>query len=76
MGCMVINTYLLANPEIKIDGVVFTSPFFKFGKSMNMDPFREFVSRLLRPVLNNFVINVPFKVQELATNAPFIRNCL
>lgn len=74
MGCMVINTYLLANPDLKIDGVVFESPFFKMGKSMNMDPVREFLSRLVRPLLKNFVINVPFKMQEMSRNAPWVRS--
>jgi alpha-beta hydrolase superfamily lysophospholipase len=74
MGCMVINTYLLANPDLKIDGVIFESPFFKMGRSMNMDPVREFLSRLIRPLLQNFVINVPFKMQEMSRNGPWVRS--
>ena len=61
MGCMVINTYLLANPDLKIDGVIFEAPFFFFGEDMGMNSAKEFLVRLLRPILRHFTINVPFK---------------
>lgn len=68
MGCMVLNTYLLANPDLKIDGVIFQAPFFKMGPGFQMDRVKEFGIRLIRPLIQHFVINAVFNVQELSLN--------
>lgn len=40
MGCMVINTFLLKNPDLKLAGVIFSAPFFAFSEKMNLTWFR------------------------------------
>jgi len=40
MGCMVLNTFLLKNPELKIQGVVFSAPFFGFSEKYNFTWYR------------------------------------
>ena len=32
MGCMVLNTFLLKNPDLKLAGVIFSAPFFGFSE--------------------------------------------
>lgn len=68
MGCMVINTYLLANPNIELAGVIFQAPFFQFGGDFRMNFAREVALRFLRPLLKPFAINAPFSLQALASN--------
>lgn len=34
MGCMVINTFLLKNPDLKLAGVIFSAPFFGYAEKM------------------------------------------
>ena len=35
MCCMVINTFLLRNPDLKIAGVIFSAPFFGISESFH-----------------------------------------
>jgi len=41
MGCMVINTFLLKNPDLKLAGVIFSAPFFGFSDKINFNWFKH-----------------------------------
>ena len=41
MGCMVINTFLLQNPHLKLSGVVFGSPFFELSEELGLDAAKK-----------------------------------
>ena len=43
MGCMVLNTFLLQNPHLKLNGVVFGSPFFEISEELELDSAKRFV---------------------------------
>ncbi len=40
MGCMVVNTFLLKNPDLKIAGVIFSAPFFGFSENYKLNWFK------------------------------------
>ena len=40
MGCLVINTFLLSNPDLNLHGVIYGSPFFGMAEHIGMTPFR------------------------------------
>ncbi len=52
MGCMVINTFLLKNPDLKLAGVIFSAPFFGFSDKINFNWFKQQLVKLVHPILN------------------------
>jgi len=70
MGCMVINTFLLKNPDLKLAGVVFSSPFFGFSEKIQFTWFRQQLVKLICPLfkvshllLINFIRLFAFKAR-------------
>jgi alpha-beta hydrolase superfamily lysophospholipase len=51
MGCMVINTFLLKNPDLKLAGVVFSAPFFAYSDKMNFNWFRQQLIKIMCPLI-------------------------
>ena len=43
MGCMVLNTFLLQNPHLKLAGVIFGSPFFEISEELELDAAKRFM---------------------------------
>jgi len=50
MGCLVINTFLLNNPDLKLQGVIFGSPFFEFAEHIGITPGRKILVRTIAPL--------------------------
>lgn len=48
---MIINTFLLKNPELPIQGVIFQSPFFGFSKNFRLNWFKLGIIKLFEPLL-------------------------
>jgi len=40
-GCMVINTFLLRNPDLKLAGVIFSAPFFGLSENVRLTWFKK-----------------------------------
>jgi alpha-beta hydrolase superfamily lysophospholipase len=38
---MVINTFLLRNPDLKIAGVIFSAPFFGLSENVGLNWFKK-----------------------------------
>ena len=51
MGCLVVNTFLLRNPDLKLAGVIFSAPFFGFADSLGVTWFRKILLRISNPIL-------------------------
>jgi alpha-beta hydrolase superfamily lysophospholipase len=51
MGCMVINSFLLKNPDLRFQGIIFSAPFFGFSEVFNLDFFRVLLMKLFSPLL-------------------------
>jgi acylglycerol lipase len=51
MGCMVINTFLLRNPELKLSGVIFSSPFFGLAEHLGIDRAKCIAMSAVEPLL-------------------------
>lgn len=51
MGCLVVNTFLLRNPDLKLAGVIFSAPFFGFADSLGVTWFKKILLRISNPVL-------------------------
>jgi len=56
MGCLVINTFLLRNPTMPIQGVIFGSPLFQMAEHLGVTPARMFLARTLAPSLEAFAL--------------------
>ena len=56
MGCLLINTYLLNNPELTLQGVIFGSPFFGFPRHIGVTWDRKILARLIAPVFESFAM--------------------
>jgi alpha-beta hydrolase superfamily lysophospholipase len=52
MGCMLLNTFLLKNPGLALDGVIFSAPFFGFSEVFGMSPARIFLMQIAAPFLS------------------------
>jgi alpha-beta hydrolase superfamily lysophospholipase len=52
MGCMVINTYLLKNPDIKLCGVIFSAPFFGFSENFEWNWYRKIILKIVADPIN------------------------
>ena len=50
MGCMIINTFLLSNPGLKLQGVIFGSPFFEFNEGMGVTWDRKMLVKVIEPL--------------------------
>ena len=50
MGCMIINTYLLSNPDLKLRGVIFGSPFFEMAEHLGVDAAKRTLARTIAPL--------------------------
>jgi hypothetical protein len=48
---MVINTFLLRNPTLKISGVIFSAPFFGMSEHLQIDTFKVVMMKTLLPIL-------------------------
>ena len=51
MGCMVINTFLLQNPHLKLAGVIFGSPFFELSEALNFNMGKKLLVRFFRVLI-------------------------
>jgi alpha-beta hydrolase superfamily lysophospholipase len=51
MGCLVVNTFLLRNPDLKLAGVIFSAPFFGFADSLGVTWSRKILLRIVDPIL-------------------------
>ena len=65
MGCMVLNTFLLQNPHLKISGVIFGSPFFELSEAFGFDAGKKLAVQLLRPLLETFVVTGAPKIHKI-----------
>lgn len=61
MGCMIINTFLLRNPGLKLQGVIFGSPFFQFYEGMGVTWERKILAKCIAPVFE-VSIKTPFSL--------------
>ena len=50
MGCMVINTFLLNNKGLKLQGVIFGSPFFEIHESMGVTWDKRILAKIIAPI--------------------------
>jgi len=41
MGCLIVATFLLKNPDLKISGIIYAAPFFGFHAASGITPFRR-----------------------------------
>ena len=48
---MLLNTFLLKNPGLALDGVIFSAPFFGFSEVFGMSPARIFLMQIAAPFL-------------------------
>ena len=51
MGCLVVNTFLLRNPDLKLAGVIFSAPFFGFADSLGVTWFKKILLKTVNPIL-------------------------
>lgn len=51
MGCLAINTFLLRNPDLKLQGVIFSAPFFGFADSLGVTRIRKILLRIVNPLI-------------------------
>mmetsp|Transcript_42779 Transcript_42779/g.56499 ORF Transcript_42779/g.56499 Transcript_42779/m.56499 type:complete len:88 (-) Transcript_42779:624-887(-) len=56
MGCLIINTYLLRNPGLNLQGVIFSAPFFDMAEHLNVNRFRKWLAHTLAPGLQGFAM--------------------
>ena len=76
MGCMVLNTFLLQNPHLKISGVIFGSPFFELSEAFGFDAGKKLAVQLMRPVLETFVVSGAPKLHKIFQNMAYKRRQL
>ena len=50
MGCMILNTFLLRNPNLKISGVMFSAPFFGLRAELGVGMDKIFLMKALDPI--------------------------
>ena len=56
MGCLIISTYLLNNPGLQLQGLVFSSPFFELAEHMGVTWDRKILARIIAPSLEPFAM--------------------
>lgn len=89
MGCMVINTFLLKNPELKLAGVIFSAPFFGFSEKIKLTWFRTQILKLASPIIpvstnqtnitffcQLFCLQSPIKIHSVSINKPYMHSLL
>lgn len=72
MGCMVINTFLLKNPDLKFAGVIFSSPFFGMSERYQLTWFRKQILKLISPIISLFCLQAPIRINSLSSNKPYV----
>lgn len=73
MGCMIINTFLLRNPDLPIQGVIFGSPFFEFPKHVHLTPFRKWLAHKAAPGLEPFAMQGTVQLHKVSQGKSYIR---
>lgn len=76
MGCMILKTYLLRNPDLRIAGVIFLVPFFYIPKSIEDRDTKMALAPFAGPLLEDFVANTQIGPSHLSKNMAFTAKLL
>ena len=76
MGCLIIATFLLNNPSLKLQGLVFSSPFFEFAEHIGVTWDRKIVARAMAPTLELFAMQGTVMVHRVGRDMNYIRKAL
>lgn len=84
MGCMVLNTFLLKNPDLKIAGVIFSAPFFGFSEKLGVNWFKTLLMKVSAPLikvslsnnLQDIAFNSPIKIHSVSQNKSYLHRLL
>jgi len=58
LGGLILNTFLLRNPDLKLAGVIFSAPLFGFAESHGVTWYKKVLLKMFNPILqvSNFQI--------------------
>lgn len=76
MGCMIINTFLVLNPGLKIQGVIFGSPFFEMAEHVGLTPARKMLVRTIAPALEPFAMQGTVLLHRVGRDKNYIRKAV
>ena len=76
MGCMILKTYLLRNPDLRIAGVIFIVPFFYVPESIEDRDTKVAAAGMIGPLLEDFVSNTQIGPSHLSKNMAFTAKLL
>ena len=73
---MIINTFLLANPGLNIEGVIFGSPFFGMAEHLGLNPVKMALIRVLVPLMEPFGMQGSVHVHRISSNHRYAEKAL
>ena len=68
LGCLIISTYLLNNPDIKLQSLIFSSPFFELAEHIGATWDRRMIARIMAPHLETFSMQGTILVHRVGRN--------
>jgi len=51
LGGLILNTFLLRNPDLKLAGVIFSAPLFGFAESHGVTWYKKVLLKMFNPIL-------------------------
>ena len=76
MGCLIINSFLLKNPNLPIQGIIFGSPFFQPHKSAGLTPFRKWLLVSAAQGLEGFATQAPINLHKVGQTKSYMRKAV
>ena len=76
MGCLIISTFLLNNPELKIQGIVFQSPFFEMAEHIGVTWDKVMLARMLAKPLEPLAMQGTVMIHRVGRDMNYIRKAL
>ncbi len=76
MGGLSVTSFLTNNPNLNISGAILSAPLLRPSKDSGVDEFKKLMVDLLKPQLDNIVLNTMIPVHQVSSDRRFYHDLL